>query len=548
MRRPAPRRFESLEPRLALAGLVTFMDSDGDTVTVQTNRGTTAQLAAALTLAPSGIAGGSQLRRVALAGPAFAGTNLTITARPSASGGNGQVDVGEIDTALDLGRVTVGGDLGRIIVGNANRATPGMAAFTVTSIGERGTVTGAPDFVSRVNGPVPTIRVAGNLVASFYVFGRAADVVIGRSIAGVVADDGFSATSIGRMVVGGSVIGGAANNSGKVAAGAGGIGRLVIQGNVVGGSGAFSGSLGSTGRIGFARIGGSLFGGAAANSGTFVVGSGGIGRLVVGNIFGGSVANTGLVQAYGPVGSIAVGGSIGGEAGDFSGAIYAPAGVGTIDIANKLSGGTGTSSGVVIATRIGTLRVGKILAGDGPQSGSVRAVTLGTVVVRSDMLGSALQPAIISATGAATPTGPRAIGSLTVGGSLNKALVLGGYDPFGLTATNGAARIGAVTVRGDLIGSSVVAGVMNIGVPHPVSGMPQFGDGLDMLVPGRRGSRIESLVVNGVAVGAGDLADYSGVLATSIGSVRIGGRPYTVTRAGITPTPTSPNLQFRLIV
>ena len=175
MRHPAPRVFESLEPRLAMAGLVTFADVDGDTVTVRTNRGTDAQLGAALTLAPTGTRGGYQLRQVALGGPVFAGTNLTITARPSAIGGDGQVDVGEIVTALDLGRVTVAGDLGRIIAGNANLATPGVAALTVVSIGQRGTVTGAPNFETVVIGPVPTIRVAGNLVARFAVGGRAAD-------------------------------------------------------------------------------------------------------------------------------------------------------------------------------------------------------------------------------------------------------------------------------------------------------------------------------------------------------------------------------------
>lgn len=41
MRRQTLHRFESLEPRLALAGLVTFSDVDGDTVTVRTDRGTT---------------------------------------------------------------------------------------------------------------------------------------------------------------------------------------------------------------------------------------------------------------------------------------------------------------------------------------------------------------------------------------------------------------------------------------------------------------------------------------------------------------------------
>ena len=194
MRRPALRRFESLEPRLALAGLVTFSDVDGDTVTVRTSRGTDVLLSAALTLVPAGVAGGFQLQQVSLFHPSFAGTNLAITARPSATGGNGRVDVGEILTSFDLGTVTVGGDLGRIIAGDGIRATPGVAAFASTSIGSRGTATGSPDTFSLVTGTVPSIRVAGDLVAArFVVAGRAADVVIGGSIFGTNGADGFEA-------------------------------------------------------------------------------------------------------------------------------------------------------------------------------------------------------------------------------------------------------------------------------------------------------------------------------------------------------------------
>jgi hypothetical protein len=186
--------------------------------------------------------------------------------------------------------------------------------------------------------------------------------------------------------------------------------------------------------------------------------------------------------------------------------------------------------------------VNRIFAGDGPLSGYLGARSLGTIVVRGDISGSLLQPALIAARGAATPTGPRAINSLTVGGTMSKTLVLGGYS--GTTPVNGAARIGAVIVRGNMFGSSIVAGIENIGAAVP-SGMPQFGDGLDLSIAGGRGSRIDSLVVNGAALGPTDPAESSGVLANSIGSVRLGGRNYTATRAGITPT--SGNLRFRVI-
>jgi len=553
-RRPIVRRFESLEPRLAMAGLVQFMDVDGDIVTVSTNRGTDGLLGLACFLAPAGPLGGSQLAILNLTNPAFTGTNLTITARPSLNGGDGQVNIGEIDaTNVDLGRVTVAGDLGRIVAGDGNFATPGVRAFAATSVGLNGTTTGALSNFSSIAGPVPSIRLSGPLFnARFEVGGRAANVAIGGGISGVNTNDGFTAASIGRIVVGGTVIGGSADASGRIVAVSGGIDRVEIGGSLRGGLGNYSGMVTSFGTIGFARIGGSIFGDGFGTSGMYSGGisSGrGITRLVVGGgIYGGAgFMYSGAVSAVGAIGSMVVGGPVdaaGSAASGSAAAAIVAASIGSLDIGGGLLGGPGFASGVVSSTgRIGTLRVGEVRAGAGSDSGSVRAGSLGTMLVRGNISGSLSQPAIVSALGSATPAGPRAIGALTVGGNMVNTVVLGGYQ--GLVPTNGAARIGTVTVRGSLFSSSVVAGVMNIGVLHPISGMPQFGDGLDMPIAGRRGSRIDSLVVNGLALGSPDPTDYSGVVANSIGTVRIGGRPYTATRTGITPT--SPNLQFRLV-
>jgi hypothetical protein len=265
--------------------------------------------------------------------------------------------------------------------------------------------------------------------------------------------------------------------------------------------------------------------------------------VVGGSVFGGSGQLAGRVYTTGSIIAARVGGSIMGGGGLLSGSVAAGVGIGTIEIGGDLLGGLGAVSGAVSAGgRVGTLRVSRIFAGDGPLSGYLGARSLGTVVVRGDISGSLLQPASIAAVGAAAPTGPRAIGSLTVGGSMTKTLVLGGYN--GLTPVNGAARIGTVTVRGAMAGSSIVAGVENTGAAGP-SGMPQFGNGLDASISGRRGSRIDSVVVNGAALGGADPTESSGVLANSIGSLRLAGRSYAATRAGITPT--SPNLRFRVI-
>jgi len=541
MRRPTLHRFESLERRLAMAGLFNFTDVDGDIVTVRTSLGTNAQLQNALQLVRAGGVGGVQLQRVNLAARAFLGTNLTITARTSAIGGDGRVNVGEILSAFDLGTVTVGGDLARIVAGDVNRATPGVASFTVASVGVFGTTTGAADVRSIITGAVPTIRISGHLSGvQFQVLGPAADVVIGGSLSGLQAYDGFEAGSIGRMVIGGSILGGAPDDSGRVLAFNGGITQLVIGGDVAGGLGFGTGRVLSAGRVESARIHGFVRGGDGQQSGRVQVGDAGINTLWVGRgVVGGSQAYSGSVQSTGPIGSISSGPVLG-QGGDYSGSIIGGASIGSIFVDGEVAGGVGNFSGTVVASgRIAALNIKRLLAGDGVYSGSIRGSTLGDVVVRVDISGSARQPVYITGLGAATPTGPRAIiDSLTVG-SMTKALVLGGYN-FDMPI-NGAGRIGTVTVRGNMLGSNIVAGVRN-GVVG-ANGMPQFGNGFDESITiGRRG-RIDSVVVNGLALGSTDFTESYGVISHSIGSVRVAGRTYVPSQFGIS----TGNLVFRLL-
>jgi len=541
MRRPTLRRFESLEPRLAMAGLFTFTDVDGDVVTVRTSLGTNTQLRDALQVVPAGGIGGMQLQRVNLAARAFVGTSLTITARTGPRGGNGQVNVGDIVAAFDLGAVTVGGDLGRIIAGDMNRVTPGVTSFTAASVGVFGTATGAGDLRSTIEGAVPIIRISGPLSGvRFQVFGPAADVVIGGAISGVYAYDGFEAGSIGRMVVGGSIVGSDADSSGRVLAFNAGITQLVIGGDISGGLGFGSGQVVSAGRVESVRINGFVQGGDGPQSGRVVVGDAGIATLLIGRgLMGGSAAYSGSVQSTGPIGSISSG-PIQGQGGDYSGSINGGFGIESIFVDGQVAGGGGNFSGMVYATgRIAAINIKRLLAGDGLFSGSIRGRTLGDVVVRVDVSGSARQPAYITGMGAATPTGPRAIDSLTVG-SMTKALVLGGYN-FDMPI-NGAGRIGTVTVRGNMLGSSIAAGVRN-GVTG-ANGMPQFGNGFDESIAiGQRG-RIDSVVVNGLAQGSTDYTESYGVISHAFGSIRLAGRSYVPSpKGGISIG----NLVFRVV-
>ena len=76
---PVRLAYDQLEPRLALAGVFSYTDIDGDLVTLKSSKGGDADLAAAVTLS-AGTSG--QLQSVNLAtNPIFAGTNLTLTVK-----------------------------------------------------------------------------------------------------------------------------------------------------------------------------------------------------------------------------------------------------------------------------------------------------------------------------------------------------------------------------------------------------------------------------------------------------------------------------------
>ncbi|MES2568925.1 MAG: hypothetical protein V4710_02590, partial [Verrucomicrobiota bacterium] len=171
---------ELLEPRIAPATL-TFVDFDGDTVTVKTSKGSDADLAAAARLvADPGNPAHFQLQYLGLTeNPVFAKSNVTITAK-AASGGPGSADIGFIDArGVDLGKVRVDGDLGRILAGDDNSATPGLKSLVVDSMGVKGLSTqdpGTASFGSKIIGALGSLTVRGDFKdVSLQVLGVAVD-------------------------------------------------------------------------------------------------------------------------------------------------------------------------------------------------------------------------------------------------------------------------------------------------------------------------------------------------------------------------------------
>ena len=89
-----------------------------------------------------------------------------------------------------------------------------------------------------------------------------------------------------------------------------------------------------------------------------------------------------------------------------------------------------------------------------------------------------------------------------------------------MSPKDGNAQIGAVTVGGDWIASSLVAGVQNSGF-----GLNHFGDSNDTIIGALANSiaKISSITIGGVVTGTASLIDHFGFLSHTIGSFKAGG-------------------------
>jgi hypothetical protein len=131
--------------------LATFTDVDGDVVTVKVSKGTLD--ITDLLLTPEGLGYRFKALHLPMDDGKFNGAAVTITAKPSAAGGDGLVDLGRLDaTGVKLGKVSVDGDL-------RQASAAAMASLTVYSLGER--AAGAPDeeLTSTISGKLGALTV-----------------------------------------------------------------------------------------------------------------------------------------------------------------------------------------------------------------------------------------------------------------------------------------------------------------------------------------------------------------------------------------------------
>ncbi len=180
----------------------TFTDVDGDIVTVKRSLGTFSP--ADFTITPAGI--GGLLAALDLT-PETAGKtfDVSITAKVGPNGGNGFVNVGEIDARqTDLGNVIIGGELQDLDVGDSNATRIALGSLTVQSLGSIGGTSPSGDEINGKHG-LGKITVKTDIRAtdifSNNPTGNLASLIVGGSVTKSTIQ---SAAGIGTITIGGS--------------------------------------------------------------------------------------------------------------------------------------------------------------------------------------------------------------------------------------------------------------------------------------------------------------------------------------------------------
>ena len=476
-----------IAPTITGGKMATFTDVDGDLVTVKVSKGTLTTANFKL-LAHDGISPKAQLLSLTLDG-AFDGADVSITAK-RAVGGDGKVNVGFLDaTGVDLGKVTISGDLGRIVAGDTvnDLALKSLTVGSLFTFGGRTKDTGVA-LSSLVLGGMGPLKVAGDVGGRGFFVQRAGGATSGGDLAS--------------LTVGGSLIGGKINGTGEILV-QDRLGPVKIAGDLRGGAGKFSGYLQVGTTLASVTIGGSLIG---------------AGGLQSGAINGGSTT-----------GNVSIGGSQIGGSGVGSALISSDGNMGKVSIKGDQIGGTAASSALIFTSNPGANIAGVTIGGD-VRSGTVEFAggilatgTLGPVTIGGDVVGTPDVPYLIRGAGTLAGTKSVAIASLKVGGDFDHALVLGGYGAFN-APVNGHAQIGAISVGGDWVASSVTAGLLTKAGATTAKGV--FGNGDDTFITGGPSgvvASIKSVTIKGAAIGTAEDGDRFAIVAEQIGSVSIGG-------------------------
>ncbi len=519
-----PHRLEQLESRIAPAVVIVnphlarYFDVDGDLVTITVDKGSL-QPGDFVTV-PAGI--GEQLQLVDFSGqaPQFDDVSLSITADPSARGGNGSVDVGKIDgDGVRFRSIVVDGDLGDLQAGNGRRVGFTLGRLEVGSLGVAGLGTQAPggDLSVEIRGPVGSILVHGDSSGSFSVFAN-------RIIA-----------NIHDIHIEGSIVGLSDVQPGSISAVR--IGKLRVDGNIEA-NGLSRGNVDTAEKAGDYFVGGSIIGGSLNGqrfSSVRIEGS------LVGTTFEGGYINDNNPESFprGISGPIYIGGSIIGGPG--GGGFIVANGLSTVTVRGDIIGDSSNSGYVSSAEIIQRIDVGGSVIGHGAGGGVISTARLIEANIEGDLRGG--PDAYSGLLYSAFYTRKVHIGGSIVGGA-------GGLDPSQYTPdigflVSGAifsfGTIGQVVIDGDLQGgdglySGTIAVAAQTGTERiyidtvRIGGSIIGGDGdhsgtiYQGLTAFQDGAEIglRHLVVRGSILG-GDGESSGGATATFLGKIRVDG-------------------------
>jgi len=288
--------------------------------------------------------------------------------------------------------------------------------------------------------------------------------------------------------------------TGRLDVGNGKVGSLVIAGDVVGGDYVGAGSVQGGGSVGSILVKGSLRGGTASNTGSILfAGSGPTVATIAGGLLGSGGFNSGSLKLNGTA---------------------------TVKIGGDLHGGIGSSSGSLSSDAVNTsffksVTIGGSVIAEASGEG-IFANRLGAVTIKGSLIGDAGNHATIIARGGGflqTQAAALAIAKVTIGGSVHFGGIHAGVTK-ALSPVNVDVAIGAISVGGDFLASSVTAGI------DVVNGV--VGDADDKFIGGNSGSttviaKIASVTIKGQLAGTlGGSPDSFGIEAEQIGLIKVG--------------------------
>lgn len=551
-----PAMVEALEDRIAPASTLTFTDVDGDLVTITSSKGIIANAGFSFNdmNANTGIPDSQQLAKLDISDAQFAGTNLTIIAKPQNGLGDGFVNVGWIEAGTNnLGMVKIDGDLGEIDAGNSMGIA--IKKLEVQSIGNYGTTTGGgAGLKSEIAGGVDSLIIKGDVRTAWLdITGSTKTVDIKGSLVGGTNDwEGHITISqaSNALKIGGSMIGAAGTSSGTII---GGFKTVTIGGDVRGGGGADSGRLAASAAK--VTINGSLQGGAGMVSGIV---DGAFSVSVKYSVVGGDGSSSGVIVNIKDNGSVKIGGSlVGGGAVNAGRVTTTGADNVSIAIGGDIVGGTDIFTGMVEVANAKKVTVGGSIYGASggvflAAAGGIYAEeTLGDVSVKGSVFGENGR-AFIIARDFGNTTGKPAIGKLTIGGSVDGLDILAGYELNFMTGDyepfTGDASIGAVKVGGNWSASNLVAGV------ETANTNTGFRTNDTTLINGHDPAiiaKIVSLAIGGQGMGLAENPYFNGIVAEQVPQkFKVGKKTFTFFNAtdvlaiGSTYSPNNMGLNF----